>query len=38
MVKLVVFDPREGSSTRDEVNEFFIGDRNPLLVQVPAGV
>ena len=38
MVKLVMYDPREGSSTRKEVNEFFIGDRNPLLVQVPAGV
>jgi len=38
MVKLVMYDPREDSPTRKEVNEFFIGDRNPLLVQVPAGV
>ncbi len=38
MVKLVMFDSREDSPTRNEVNEFFIGDRNPLLVQVPAGV
>ncbi len=38
MVKLVMFDAREGSPTRNEVNEFFIGDRNALLVQVPAEV
>ena len=38
MVKLVMFDSREDSPTRNEINEFFIGDRNPLLVQVPAGV
>ena len=38
MVKLVMFDPREASPTRNEINEFFIGERNPLLVQVPAGV
>ncbi len=38
MVKLVLYDPREDSPTRKEINEFFIGDRNPLLVQVPAGV
>ena len=38
MVKLVMFDPREDSPTHNEINEFFIGDRNPLLVQVPAGV
>ena len=38
MVKLVLYDPREDSPSRKEVNEFFIGDRNALLVQVPAGV
>jgi dTDP-4-dehydrorhamnose 3,5-epimerase len=38
MVKLVLYDPREDSPTRKEINEFFIGDRNALLVQVPAGV
>ena len=35
MVKLVLVDTREGSPTRNVVNEFFIGTRNPLLVQVP---
>ena len=35
MIKLVLFDDREGSPTRGEVNPFFIGEHNPLLVQVP---
>ena len=38
MIKLVLYDPREGSSTKGEVNEFFIGVHNPLLVQVPNGI
>lgn len=38
MLKLVLFDNREGSTTNGEVNEFFIGEHNPLLVQVPKGV
>jgi dTDP-4-dehydrorhamnose 3,5-epimerase len=38
MLKLVVFDGREGSPTKGEVNEFFIGEHNPLLVKVPAMV
>jgi dTDP-4-dehydrorhamnose 3,5-epimerase len=37
MIKLVIYDGREGSPTKGEINEFFLGDRNPLLVQVPAG-
>lgn len=36
MIKLVLYDRREGSATHGEVNEFFIGDRNPQLVQIPA--
>jgi len=36
MIKLVLYDRREDSPTRGEVNEFFIGERNPLLVQIPA--
>ena len=36
MVKLVLIDTREGSPTRDVVNEYFIGVQNPLLVQVPS--
>lgn len=38
MLKLVLYDPREGSSTKGEVNEFFIGEHNPLLVQIPPQV
>ena len=38
MVKLVLYDDRAGSSTRGELQEFFIGDHNPLLVQVPPNV
>ena len=38
MVKLVLADTREGSPTRGEINEFVIGEHNPLLVQVPIGV
>ena len=36
MMKVVLYDDREGSPTRGAINEFFIGDRNPLLVQIPA--
>ena len=35
MLKLVLYDDREESSTRGEVNEFFIGESNPVLVHVP---
>jgi dTDP-4-dehydrorhamnose 3,5-epimerase len=35
MLKLVLYDPRDGSSTKGEINEFFIGEHNPLLVQIP---
>ena len=35
MMKIALYDPREDSGTRGEVNEFFVGDDNPLLVQIP---
>ncbi len=38
MIKLVLYDDREGSSTRGRLNEFFIGEHNPKLVRIPAGV
>ncbi len=38
MMKVVLYDDREGSSTRGMVNEFFMGDHNPMLLKVPAGV
>jgi dTDP-4-dehydrorhamnose 3,5-epimerase len=37
MIKLVLYDPREGSPTQGEINEFFIGVHNPMVVQVPNG-
>jgi len=36
MMKVVLYDDRDGSPTRGLINEFFIGDHNPLLVQIPA--
>jgi dTDP-4-dehydrorhamnose 3,5-epimerase len=36
MIKLVLYDRREDSPTRGEINEFFLGERNPQLVQIPA--
>jgi len=38
MIKLVLYDPREDSLTKGEVNEFFIGVHHPLLVQVPHSI
>ena len=38
MVKLVLFDEREESSTKDNLMELFIGDDNYCLVQIPIGV
>lgn len=35
MMKVVLYDNREGSSTRGEVNEFFMGDHRPILLQIP---
>ncbi|NOS99847.1 MAG: dTDP-4-dehydrorhamnose 3,5-epimerase family protein [Phycisphaerales bacterium] len=35
MAKIVLFDPRDGSSTRGVVNEFFAGDFQPLLIKIP---
>jgi len=38
MLKLVLYDGRESSATKGEISEFFLGEHNPLLVQVPKGV
>jgi dTDP-4-dehydrorhamnose 3,5-epimerase len=38
MMKLVLFDDREDSPTRGEVNEFFLGVHNPMLVKIPKRV
>jgi dTDP-4-dehydrorhamnose 3,5-epimerase len=38
MMKIVLYDPRPDSPTRGEVNEFFMGELNPLLITIPPGV
>ena len=38
MLKLVLYDDREGSKTRGELKEYFIGEHNPLLIHVPRGI
>ncbi len=35
MIKLVLFDSREGSPTKGEVNEFFIGEQKRMVVSIP---
>lgn len=38
MIKLALYDGREGSPTRGEVSQFYLGVHNPVLIQVPAGI
>lgn len=38
MIKVGLYDAREGSPTHGEVQEFFMGDNNPLLLKIPPGV
>lgn len=35
MMKVVLYDSRKDSKTYGEVNEFFMGEHNPILVQIP---
>jgi dTDP-4-dehydrorhamnose 3,5-epimerase len=35
MAKVVLYDRREGSPTRGEVNEFFMGEQNRILLVIP---
>ncbi|MDY7031685.1 MAG: dTDP-4-dehydrorhamnose 3,5-epimerase family protein [Thermodesulfobacteriota bacterium] len=35
MMKIVLYDSRKDSKTYDEVNEFFVGVHNPLLIRIP---
>ncbi len=37
-IKLVLFDEREGSKTRGEIQVVYLGERNYVLVTVPPGV
>jgi dTDP-4-dehydrorhamnose 3,5-epimerase len=38
MMKIVLYDMREGSPTYGEVNEFFCGLHNPVCLTIPPGV
>ncbi|MCK4352401.1 dTDP-4-dehydrorhamnose 3,5-epimerase family protein [candidate division WOR-3 bacterium] len=35
MMKIVLYDSRKDSKTYEEVNEFFAGEHNPVLVHIP---
>jgi dTDP-4-dehydrorhamnose 3,5-epimerase len=35
MAKVVLYDTREGSATKGEINEYFMGDHNPILLVIP---
>ena len=38
MMKVALYDGRKGSDTHGEVDEFFVGEKNPMLISVPPGV
>ena len=38
MAKVVLYDGREDSPTHGEVNEFFMGPLNPIMLKIPKGV
>jgi dTDP-4-dehydrorhamnose 3,5-epimerase len=38
MMKVVLYDARYGSPTKGEVNEFFMGEHNNILLQIPPNV
>lgn len=38
MLKLVLYDNRENSSTKDKINTIFLGELSPKLVQIPPGI
>jgi dTDP-4-dehydrorhamnose 3,5-epimerase len=35
MAKVVLYDGRDDSPTKGEINEFFMGERNPILLVIP---
>jgi dTDP-4-dehydrorhamnose 3,5-epimerase len=35
MMKIVLYDGREGSATYGQINEIFAGEHNPVLVHIP---
>src|SRR5512137_2939241 len=38
MAKVVLYDGRDGSPSHGEVNEFFMGPLNPIMLTIPSGV
>lgn len=38
MIKLALYDPREGSSTFNQVDQFYLGVHQPLMVQIPKDI
>jgi len=38
MAKVVLYDGRDDSPTKGEINEFFMGEHNPVLVRIPNNV
>jgi len=38
MCRVGLYDMREGSPTRGEVNDLCLGDHNPILLKIPVGV
>jgi len=36
MMKIVLYDDRKSSATRGKVNEFFLGEHNPCVLQIPS--
>ena len=38
MIKLALYDDRENSPTRGEINQYYLGVHQPQLVQVPEGI
>jgi dTDP-4-dehydrorhamnose 3,5-epimerase len=38
MMKVVLYDSREGSPTKGQVNEFFLGQWNPARLRIPPNV
>lgn len=38
MIKVALYDMREGSPTRGEVAEYYLGDNNNIILRIPVGV
>ncbi len=38
LLKIALYDSREESPTFGEINQFYMGEHNPILIQIPPGV